>query len=286
MRKIVIIEDSEVVARLYENKLKSAGNTVYVALDGAKGLELIHSVKPDLVLLDLMLPNMSGVEIIRTIRKDPRFTHLPIMAYSSADENILAEAVEAGSTTIVSKNEASFKEILAHFNELMEASRYWQVYDPINFHDEAKPKQEINRQENNQTLNTQETISPENNRVLIVEDDFLTASIISDIVKKAGLTPVVLYDGQEAYRTLASDENFVAAVFDIELPKIRGTDLLKYMRTEKRLAQIPVIIMTASAEYVRFQLESYKSGATFFISKPFERPAFELVLKTLVRIKN
>lgn len=272
MRKIVIIEDSEVVARLYENKLKASGNIVHVALDGNQGLELIHSVKPDLVLLDLMLPNMSGTEIIRKVRKDRRFTHLPIMAYSSADENILAEAVEAGSTTIISKKEASFKEILAHFNELMEASRYWQVYDPFNFNDEKTPAKESGQ-------------APAG-RVLIVEDDFVTANITADIIKKAGLTPVVLHDGQEAYRTLAADENFAAAVFDIELPKIRGTDLLKHMRSEKRLRSIPVIIMTALSEYVRLQLESYNSGATFFISKPFERSAFEMILKALVRTPN
>lgn len=272
MRKIVIIEDSEVVARLYENKLKSGGNTVHVALDGAKGLELIHSVKPDLVLLDLMLPSMSGTEIIRKIRKDPRFTHLPIMAYSGADENILAEAVEAGSTTIISKNEASFKEILAHFNELMEASRHWQIYDQYQFNDADTTTKEIEL--------------AGNGRVLIVEDDLITANIVSDIVKKSELIPVVFHDGQDAYKALSTDDNFAAAIFDVELPKIHGTDLLKYMRGEKRLFAIPVIIMTASSEYVRFQLESYNSGATFFISKPFERASFEQILKTLVRIQE
>src|SRR5687767_13520901 len=123
MRKIVIIEDNAVVARLYENKLRAAGNTVNIALDGAEGLRLIQETKPDMVLLDLMLPGMSGIEIIKRIREDYRFTNLPIMAYSSADEDVLAQAVEAGSTTIVSKNEASFKEILEQFNALMEASR-------------------------------------------------------------------------------------------------------------------------------------------------------------------
>lgn len=270
MKKVVIIEDNEVVARLYENKLKAEGNVVHVAFDGAVGLELIKSVKPDLVLLDLMLPGMSGTEIIKEIRKDYRFTNVPIMAYSSADENVLEQAAAAGSTTIISKNEASFKEILQEFNDLMEASRNWQIYNPAHFTDE-KP--------------TESGIDAAQGQVLIVEDDFLTAKIIKDIVEKAGFYPVVINDGQEAYRVLSSEANFVAAVFDVELPKIKGTDLLKYMRTEKRLRFVPVMVMTASEEYIKMQLESYESGATFFISKPFERGSFETLLKTLVRMK-
>lgn len=268
MRKIVIIEDNAVVARLYENKLLAAGNTVSIALDGAEGLRLIQETKPDMVLLDLMLPGMSGIEIIKRIREDYRFTNLPIMAYSSADEDVLAQAVEAGSTTIISKNEASFKEILEQFNALMEASRHWQVYNAANFGGDGGAEAET---------------SAAQNQILIVEDEAITARIVAGIAEKAGFKPVVIDDGQEAYRVLSSEANFAAAVFDVELPKIKGTDLLKYMRSEKRLRFIPVIMMTASTDYVKLQVESYQSGATFFISKPFERATFEMIFNTLVK---
>ena len=268
MRNIVIIEDNTVVARLYENKLRAAGNTVSVAFDGAEGLKMIYDTRPDLVLLDLMLPNKSGIEIIKEIRRDHRFSNLPIMAYSGADEDVLAQAVEAGSTTIVSKNEASFKEILEQFNALLEASKNWHVYNSYDFKDEEKP----------------ETPKPAaQNRILIVEDEDITARIISNIAEKEGLEPLVINDGQEALRLLSTESNFVAAVLDVELPKIKGTDLLKYMRSEKRLRYVPVVMMTASTDYVKLQIESYASGATFFVSKPFERPIFETLLKTLLR---
>jgi len=267
MRKIVIIEDNLAVSRLFESKLKAAGNTVYTALDGVEGLKLIHETRPDLVLLDLLLPNKSGIEIIREIRKDYRFTNVPIMAYSSADEDILTQAVEAGSTTIISKNEASFKEILEHFKALMETSRKWQIYDPSNFDGNEHSENE----------------SARSSRLLIVEDDPITSRIVSSIAEKEELAALVIGDGQEALRLLASESDFAAAVIDIELPKIKGTDLLKYMRSEKRLMHIPVVVMTSSTDYIKLQIESYKSGATFFISKPFERAVFESLLKNLVR---
>lgn len=268
MRKIVIIEDNLAILRLYESKLKAEGNTVFAAFDGVEGLKLIHENRPDLVLLDLMLPNKSGIEIIKEIRKDFRFTNVPIMAYSGADENILSQAVEAGSTTIVSKNEASLKEILEHFKALMESSRNWQIYNPANFRDEDPAD------------GAQNAVKT---RLLIVEDDPITSRIISNIAESEALTPLVISDGQEALRLLASESDFAAAIFDVELPKIKGTDLLKYMRSEKRLVNIPVVIMTSSTDYIKLQIESYKSGATFFISKPFERSVFESLLKNLVK---
>jgi CheY-like chemotaxis protein len=270
MRKIVIIEDNPVVARLYENKLKADGNAVSVAMDGAAGLELIYSVKPDMLLLDLMLPNMSGIEIIKTIRKDYRFTHLPIMAYSSADEDVLSEAVQAGTTKIVSKNEASFKEILAHVQELMKVTGNWQRYS----------SDEVNQGEAAVSDGTAPQAGKP--RILIVEDDAITAKLISSIAEANGFVSTVIADGQEAYKVLAEEANFAAAVLDVELPKIKGTDLLKYMRSEKRLLSVPVIVMTASENRVRIQLDSHAAGASFFIAKPFDRSTFEGLLKTLI----
>lgn len=266
MRKIVIIEDNLAIARLYENKLKGSGNTVSIALDGEEGLRMIYEIKPELVLLDLLLPNKSGIEIIKEIRADYRFENLPIMAYSSASEDILAQAAEAGSTTIISKNEASFKEILEQFNQLLEASRSWKIYDPANFKDDEK------------------SVNSPQNQLLVVEDDPMTTLIIKDIAAKIGLNPVIAVDGQEAYRLLSAGSNFSAAILDVELPKIKGIDLLKYMRSEKRLRFIPVIVMTSSSDYIKLQVESIKSGATSFISKPFERAMLETLIKTLTGI--
>lgn len=266
MRRIVIIEDNAAVVRLYESKLKAQGNTVMVAMDGAKGLDLVKSSKPDLVLIDLMLPNMSGVEIIKNLRSDRRFAHLPIMAYSSADEDLLAEAVEAGSTTIISKNEASFREILDHVQELIKETRTWQIYTPDVI---------AEREAGDQSANGG------SGRVLIVEDDRTTARLTSGIVERLGLVPVIIEDGQDAVRLLTEDSNFALAILDVELPRIKGTDILKHMRTERRLMSIPVIVMSALDQRVKMQFESHASGASFFVAKPFNRSTFEALIKAL-----
>lgn len=264
MSKIVIIDDNALIARLYENKLTAEGHTVKTAFDGASGYALIREFKPDLILLDLMMPEMSGVEIIKKLRQDFEFTNVPILAYSGGDEDVLAAAREAGSSYIVSKNESSLKEILEHLNELLVLTRQWQVYGASESGATAPNKNGASK-----------------GRVLIVEDDLLIVTVVRDIVEKAGFEAVVAGDGREAFKILASDANFAAGIFDVHVPHIEGTDLLRHMRTEKRLMKIPVIVMTAE-ENIKVQLDSLAAGAAVFVPKPFERQTFESMFTTLV----
>ena len=99
MHKIVIVEDNEIVAGIYKHKLQAEGYHVDIASDGQTGLEMINSIKPDLVLLDLMLPGLSGVEIIKRLRGQEEFKDLPIIAFSSSySGRVVEEARQAKAT--------------------------------------------------------------------------------------------------------------------------------------------------------------------------------------------
>jgi two-component system phosphate regulon response regulator PhoB len=69
MAKIVLVEDDVMLAEIYQTRLQTAGFTCLVANDGLAGLSLIKNEMPDLVLLDLMLPEIAGDEILRHMRK-------------------------------------------------------------------------------------------------------------------------------------------------------------------------------------------------------------------------
>ena len=73
MKKILIVEDDQIVANIYRNKFSVEGFQVEIALDGQAGLELVRSFRPDAVILDLMLPKMTGVELMKKIRAEPEF---------------------------------------------------------------------------------------------------------------------------------------------------------------------------------------------------------------------
>lgn len=105
MKKILIVDDQAVVRSLYSNKLGMDGYRVEVASDGEEGLEKIFNVRPDLVLLDLMLPRLGGAEVLRKVRARPEFQNLPVIIFSNvAGGEAVSEAWASGATQVLTKS--------------------------------------------------------------------------------------------------------------------------------------------------------------------------------------
>ena len=113
MKKIAIIEDDLVIANIYRNKLNVDGFQVEIAHDGATGIELLKTFRPDLVLLDLMLPAVPGLEVLKKIRLEADFKELPVIVFSSTYlTNVVQEAWKAGATKCLSKASCTPKQII------------------------------------------------------------------------------------------------------------------------------------------------------------------------------
>lgn len=113
MSKILIIEDDQIVANIYRNKFSIEGFEVEIAHDGVAGLDTIHEFKPDAVVLDLMLPKMTGVDLMKKIRSEADFQKLPIIVFSNTYlTNMVQEAWKAGATKCLSKANCSPKQLL------------------------------------------------------------------------------------------------------------------------------------------------------------------------------
>ena len=84
--RIVVVEDEEDIRELIEYHLGREGCEVLGSGDGKRGLELIQRELPDLVLLDLMLPGMDGLEVCRAIRADERVAHVPVLMVTAKGE--------------------------------------------------------------------------------------------------------------------------------------------------------------------------------------------------------
>jgi DNA-binding response OmpR family regulator len=83
-RRILIVEDQADVAQLIEVVLKGEGYTVAIARDGAQGLMLARDWKPDLILMDIMLPGVDGGTLISRLRQEKETAELPIIAMSAS----------------------------------------------------------------------------------------------------------------------------------------------------------------------------------------------------------
>jgi DNA-binding response OmpR family regulator len=112
-KKILIVEDDQIVANIYRNKFSVEGYEVEVALDGQSGMEMLKSFRPDAVVLDLMLPKMTGVDFMKQIRAQSDFQQLPVIVFSNTYlTNLVQEAWKAGATKCLSKANCTPKQVI------------------------------------------------------------------------------------------------------------------------------------------------------------------------------
>lgn len=122
-------------------------------------------------------------------------------------------------------------------------------------------------------------------QILVADDDPAILRLVKAIIEKEGYSVVSARDGKEAYKLLQSGENFEAAIFDVVMPYIQGTELVKFMQSERRLKDIPVIMMTAE-QNPRFSSESFKAGAIAFLPKPFTTSQLKVMLQMFLQRKK
>lgn len=97
MIKVLIVEDEELVARMYEKALKLDGIDVSVALGGEDGLEKARNEKPDIILLDVMMPEPDGLQVLTNMKEDPETAEIPVVMLTNLSGKHDAEsAMEKG----------------------------------------------------------------------------------------------------------------------------------------------------------------------------------------------
>ncbi len=104
MNKVLFIENDAVVAGIYRNKLSMEGFQVEVAADGETGLQRAREARPDVILLDLLLPKLTGLEVLRALRADPDFQTTPVIVLTGTYlTSLVQEAWKAGATKCLAK---------------------------------------------------------------------------------------------------------------------------------------------------------------------------------------
>ncbi len=103
-KKILVVDDEPDIVLMVSNRLKAKGYDVVSALNGQAGLELAKSAKPDLIILDLMLPKMDGYKVCSFIKKDSRYSKIPIIMFSAkAQQDDIKIGQDAGADAYIVK---------------------------------------------------------------------------------------------------------------------------------------------------------------------------------------
>jgi CheY-like chemotaxis protein len=95
MAHVVLVEDNELLAEMYQHSLLAKGYQCSIAYDGVTGLDLIEHTVPDLVLLDLMLPQMSGDEVLQRMRNNERCKDIKVIILTNISESEAPESLQS-----------------------------------------------------------------------------------------------------------------------------------------------------------------------------------------------
>jgi CheY-like chemotaxis protein/HPt (histidine-containing phosphotransfer) domain-containing protein len=104
MKKILIVEDDQLVATAYKKRFREAGYEVEWAPDGLEGIKMVSATKPNIVLLDLLMPRLDGIEVLKYIRSHPDLKKLPVVVFSNSYMiNLVESASRAGADQCLMK---------------------------------------------------------------------------------------------------------------------------------------------------------------------------------------
>ncbi len=119
--RVLVVDDEPDLIRILEFGLKSMGYAVETASDGQEGLKKARETKPDIILLDLMLPKLDGYKVCRLLKFDERYKNIPIIILSArTQEGDQSLAMEMGANRFITKP-YEFTEIVGHMETLLKS---------------------------------------------------------------------------------------------------------------------------------------------------------------------
>ena len=112
--RILVVEDETFLVKIYSVKLKKEGFEVLIATDGEQAVQMANEVKPDIILLDLILPKMNGFEALEKMRANPDLKKTPVIVLSNLGQDEDIKRAEAlGATDYLVKANFSIQEVIA-----------------------------------------------------------------------------------------------------------------------------------------------------------------------------
>ncbi len=112
-QKIIVAEDDKFMAKVYREKLRDEGYDVEIAYDGEESLEKVNKFKPNLVILDMIMPKRNGFEVLKAIKDNPETKAIPVIILSNLGQlSDSDKGKQLGAIDYIIKGEESFKSVM------------------------------------------------------------------------------------------------------------------------------------------------------------------------------
>jgi response regulator RpfG family c-di-GMP phosphodiesterase len=230
--KILLIDDSNIFLKGMNSILKPLTHNIFQATDGESGLELVEKHTFDLVITDIAMPGIDGLELCRRLRSNESTRTTPIILVSQFDtQKDILKGFQTGANAYVPKHEISDR-LLNTAQDILQKNEIYKL-----------------------------------KTILVVEDSPVIGAMICTFLEDNGFNTIRVEDGLEAEKVLNRNKvNLILS--DIEMPKMSGLELCRRVKESNELQTIPFITMSVHSErsYIR---NSMHLGSDAFIVKPF-----------------
>lgn len=120
MAKILLIDDDTVLLRLYSTRLQADGNVVETAMNGEEGIQKMVTFKPDIVVLDLLMPKINGFKFLEGVKQQPVLQNIPVVVFSSvANQEQIQRLQQLGVTSFLNKTDTTPTQLVEVINQLL-----------------------------------------------------------------------------------------------------------------------------------------------------------------------
>jgi len=272
--RILIVDDEAQNLELMEAMLGASGYEVLLGSEGEEALRLARERKPDLILLDLMMPGLSGFEVCARVKTDPQTGGIPVLFVTALNQISDKErAMAAGGddfltkpfqrTELLTRVEALLK--VRHLNrDLDRALAYLHELELVRHAQQPKkPQAHTPPAEGAGTI-------------LVVDDELLARQLFADVLREAGYVTHQAENGEQALE-IAQQETIDVVLLDIMMPGMSGLEVLA--KLGELTPDSPVIIVTANPTSDN-AITALRLGAFDFIVKGFKN---EVMLTTVAR---
>lgn len=226
MKKILIIEDDVFLGDVLLQKLKNRDYDVRLARDGMEGFKSISEFKPDLILLDIILPSMNGYEILEAKWKDPNIKDIPVIVISNSGQPVeISRVLSLGVKDYLVKAQFDPEEVL------------------------SKVQNELGKEAGSVAGGGAAGAggsgggSLDGKKIMWVEDDKFLSDIIARKLSREKCTLIHASAGEEAI-ALTEKEQPNIIMLDILLPGIDGFEILSRLKANPKTKEIPVILLS------------------------------------------
>lgn len=218
--KILIIEDEEILIDVLQKRIKQEGYDVFLARDGEEGIQKINEIKPDLILLDIIMPKKNGFEVLEEMKKNADTADIPVIIISNSGQPVeIDRAFEMGIKDYLVKTQFDPAEVI------------------------EKIAKQLKPEEISVDKKTDKKIKKTTPLILLVEDDKFLRDLIIKKLNTAGLDTAIASDGPQGMK-LAEEKKPDLIILDLMLPGMDGFEVLRRLKDNPKFASIPIIILS------------------------------------------